>query len=201
MKREALTEKLARIISQIETQTDLPLDIREVHIYGSYARGDMNPGDLDLVLVHEKLTPEQDKIALDNVFGHGTSLEQKMNGRIKSARENIDVLYGASFETATSQIFGMGVHFKIWSKEDRDWRAKIAQLESLVPEERARILDQEIENLRRSITHLQENILAFQRARLDLDSEAFRRFEEARSREIDTVRKEKMVGKVGLELL
>ena len=47
-KASARTEDWKRIIARV----------REVYVFGSYARGALEPGDLDLLVVHDRATPE-----------------------------------------------------------------------------------------------------------------------------------------------
>jgi predicted nucleotidyltransferase len=53
MNRETWTKKLARIIADIEAGKT-PAPVRELYIFGSYARGTLECRDLDLVVVHEE---------------------------------------------------------------------------------------------------------------------------------------------------
>ena len=45
MHRDKFTEKLSRIVETIETQA-LPVKVRSLYVFGSYARGAIEPGDL-----------------------------------------------------------------------------------------------------------------------------------------------------------
>jgi hypothetical protein len=199
--RDILTEKLVRIIKTIENQTDLPLDPIEIYVFGSYAHGSKNPGDLDLIIVHEKLTRAQEQAQMEALEGHGTTLEQKMRSRLKGKAEKIDILLGESLGAAT-QRQSLGYHLKVWSKTDRNWLQKIEKLQALKPEDRVVILEEEAKNLRHSVRVLRENILAFQIARnATLQGGLYHRFEEARSKAVDRVRAEDMEKRARLETL
>lgn len=87
MKRDILIAKLEQVIKTVENAKDLPLDVKEIYVFGSLIRGKKEPGDLDLVMIQEELTPEQLELTVRAVEGYGTSLEQQMNGRLKSNRE------------------------------------------------------------------------------------------------------------------
>jgi len=78
--------------------------VKEIYVFGSLIRGKRRPGDLDLVMIHEELTSDQLELTVRAVEGYGTSLEQRMDGRLKSNRENIDIVYGASLEAAMSRM-------------------------------------------------------------------------------------------------
>jgi predicted nucleotidyltransferase len=51
MKREQFTAKLVRIIETIRAGAT-PAPVRAVYIFGSYSRGALQPGDLDIIVVH-----------------------------------------------------------------------------------------------------------------------------------------------------
>ena len=53
MKREQFTEKLIRMIETIKSGT-LPVRVSEFYVFGSYARGALQPGDLDILVLHDK---------------------------------------------------------------------------------------------------------------------------------------------------
>jgi predicted nucleotidyltransferase len=164
LKREVLLSKLERVINIIERDRDLPLDIKEVYIFGSFVRGKEEPGDLDLIMVHSELGPKQAELTARAIEGHGTSLDQQMNGRLKSNSENIDVVYGTSLEAVIHLLkVKPSTIEKIWSKDDRDWREKLRRIQSRSPEERIGILERELESLREYTRRLQYNLIAYQR--------------------------------------
>jgi len=49
MKREDTTKKLVRMLEAIESG-QVPVNVREFYVFGSYARGATEPSDLDLVV-------------------------------------------------------------------------------------------------------------------------------------------------------
>ena len=164
MKREVLLSKLERVINIIERDRDLPLDIKEVYIFGSFVRGKEEPRDLDLIMVHNELDPKQAELTARSIEGHGTSLDQQMNGRLKSNSENIDLVYGTSLEAVIHLLkVKPSTIEKIWSKDDRDWREKLRRTQSKSPEERIGILERELESLREHTQRLQYNLIAYQR--------------------------------------
>ena len=164
MKREVLLSKLERVIDIIERGRDLPLDIKEVYTFGSFVRGKEEPGDLDLIMVHSELSPKQAELTSRAIEGHGTSLDQQMNGRLKSNSENIDVVYGTSLEAVIHLLkVKPSTIEKIWSNDDRDWQEKLRRIQSRSPEEIIGILERELENLREYTRRLQYNLIAYQR--------------------------------------
>jgi len=76
MHRDKFTTKLVRIVESIESGK-LPMDVRELYVFGSYSRGAIQPGDLDLIIVHgpgrQKIDEQVDK-ALQK--SHPNILEQ-----------------------------------------------------------------------------------------------------------------------------
>ena len=52
MDRQNATLKIERIINAIEAEK-FPTKVRELYVFGSYARGAINPGDIDLILIHD----------------------------------------------------------------------------------------------------------------------------------------------------
>jgi len=51
MHRDKFTAKLVRIVESIEAGK-VSMDVRELYVFGSYSRGAVEPGDLDLIIVH-----------------------------------------------------------------------------------------------------------------------------------------------------
>ena len=47
MDRQIATRQIERIVQGIEDEK-FPTKVRELHVFGSYARGALHPGDLDL---------------------------------------------------------------------------------------------------------------------------------------------------------
>src|SRR6266700_7868621 len=129
MNRDAFVGKLERIITAIQTEKDLPLHVKEIHVFGSFARGKEDPGDLDLILIHETLTRDQEEQEMKAIEGLGTSLEQKMNNRLKSNRESVDIAYGATLEQVITRFsIKPKIIVKLWSKDDHQWQVKLAQI-------------------------------------------------------------------------
>jgi hypothetical protein len=49
---ETATHQIERIVHAVE-DGKFPARVRELHVFGSYAGGALNPGDLDLILIHD----------------------------------------------------------------------------------------------------------------------------------------------------
>src|SRR5262245_16599877 len=70
MDRQIATRQIERIVQAIEGEK-FPTTVRELHVFGSYARGALNPSDLDLILVHDPAPEllERLKAALVEKYG------------------------------------------------------------------------------------------------------------------------------------
>jgi predicted nucleotidyltransferase len=194
LKRDILLTKLQQIINTVENAKDLLLDVNEIYVFGSFVRGKQQPSDLDLVMIHEELTPEQLEFTVRAVEGYGTSLEQQMNGRLKSNRENVDIIYGASLEAAMSRMRVKPTVEKIWSKDDHDWGEKLARLQSRPPEEIIRLLERELGGLREYTCTLEDNMAAYERAvKSRLTGSDLTQFQNARIAAMEEVKKHKNI--------
>jgi predicted nucleotidyltransferase len=192
LKQGVLYTRLEQIIKTIEIEKNLPLDIKEIHVFGSFARGKESPGDLDLMMVHEQLTDEQTEQTVRAIQGYATSLEQQMNGRLKSNRENIDIAYGASLEEITSRMrVKPSLVVKLWSKDDHNWSEKLIESQSNPPDEKVAILEKELEHLREYTRRLEHNLVACERgvANARLGGPDLTRVQQARIAAMEELRK------------
>lgn len=60
MDRDKLTLHLLRILRAID-QGKRPARVREVYVFGSYARGAFDPADLDIIIVHDSPSQKYNK--------------------------------------------------------------------------------------------------------------------------------------------
>jgi predicted nucleotidyltransferase len=140
MKREDCTKKLIRTIERIEAGV-LPATIKELYVFGSYARGAIEPGDLDIVVVYEDPGPDywkkertKAKYADLSVYQAAIKTWQEFRSRLadslRGRGEHIDLVLASSLEdvTAGNQAIQPGDLVLIWSAEDRDWREKLERL-------------------------------------------------------------------------
>jgi predicted nucleotidyltransferase len=136
MNREQWTKKLARIIADIEAGRT-PAAVREVYVFGSYARGAVECKDLDLVVVHEEppvdLMDELRKKAkaaartiLESLAGHERRFNGLMGKALRRPGEDIDILMGRDLG---SILQGMSIRASdlrlVWSVADRAWQEKL----------------------------------------------------------------------------
>ncbi|MEV6949781.1 nucleotidyltransferase domain-containing protein [Streptomyces sp. NPDC051172] len=79
MKRERATELLHEMLDRLE-EGARPLDlVDEVYIFGSYARGALEPGDLDVAVVHHTDTAFTEDVVGAIIYGRDPMAD--MRGR------------------------------------------------------------------------------------------------------------------------
>jgi Nucleotidyltransferase domain len=145
MDRQIATRQIERIVHAIEDEK-FPTRVRELHVFGSYARGALNPGDLDLILIHDPASELLERLKVELVKKHGNNFlywprgqwpEQKFESMMRQVMrrpgEKMDILLG----TSMAKITEMGENIAnahrvlIWSDSDRNWRVK---LDSIKPD-------------------------------------------------------------------
>jgi predicted nucleotidyltransferase len=149
MHRDRFTEKLVRIIATIESRS-LPVKVRQLYVFGSYSRGAIEPGDLDLILVHNppsrrymkriRAGLEQQGLQWPEVSDRAyRRYEAELRRPIRRPGERVQVIFVNDLKEAV----GDGSRIKaddpilIWSRWD--WRANWkARLAAVVPNESAR---------------------------------------------------------------
>jgi len=100
MNRYKCVEKILHIINIVEKEK-LPLKINQIYLFGSFIEGKEEPNDIDMIFVFNKLT---DKEVAQNVslLMNGSSLSQKTRAKLKKNREDIDMIFETSLESAIS---------------------------------------------------------------------------------------------------
>ena len=135
MHREQLTAKLVRMIETIHAQR-LPARVREFYVFGSYARGALEPGDLDVVVVHDR-PPKSYEESLAHLFRGKGTIEQifksaarfrgDMGRALRKPGEKVDIL----LVNRLDEILGPKSKLKreelvlLWSVDDPDYRSKL----------------------------------------------------------------------------
>jgi predicted nucleotidyltransferase len=140
MKREDCTKKLIRTIERIEAGM-LPATIKGLYVFGSYARGAIEPGDLDIVVVYEDPGPDywkaqrkQAKYAELSVYQAAIRTWQEFRAHLadalRSRGERIDLVLASSLEDVTegNKAIQPGDLVLVWSAEDRNWGEKLERL-------------------------------------------------------------------------
>jgi hypothetical protein len=132
MQRDKLTEKLIRILRQIDSGS-VPAEILEVFVFGSYAQGATDPHDLDLVVAYKYPGPEFYKRQLPSSQQQGLPLlhgmlrlqekhRAKLADSLRSRREPIHL-----FLTEIPEELDRDKLVLLWSATDRDWQTKLTQ--------------------------------------------------------------------------
>lgn len=139
MNRETATRQIERIIQAIEAE-NFPAKVLELHVFGSFARGALNPGDLDLIVIHEPAPDLLNRLEKDVIKKYGKSFlhwpprqwphekfKSMMAAVMRKPGEKMDILLAESME----KIDEIGENIAnthrvlIWSNSDRDWQAKL----------------------------------------------------------------------------
>ena len=129
MNREKFTEKLARMIQTIEAGA-LPARVKEFYAFGSYARGALEPGDLDVIVVHDdpgceywKALKRECSTPLDEIPRFRT----QMRRALRRPGERIDMVIVESLDRFIRDggTITRAEVILLWSDTDRDWRPKI----------------------------------------------------------------------------
>jgi predicted nucleotidyltransferase len=136
MHRDEWTKKLARIVSDIEAGK-IPVPVQKLYVFGSYARGALEPKDLDLIVIHEKpssdLMEELQKKAdatarthWDHLAGPQLRLRGLVSKALRRPAENIDILVGPDLQSVfVGRPLTEAELVLLWSANDRDWQTKI----------------------------------------------------------------------------
>jgi len=139
MHRDKLTEKLVRIIAVIEADK-LPARVRELYVFGSYSRGALEPGDLDLIVVHDRAKPEYEKPLLRKLQEEFEDCEAARRAVRKFKVDMRRAMHkpGEPVQTILTQeldwVVDEGSKIKqsdlvlLWSNEDRKWEEKLARI-------------------------------------------------------------------------
>lgn len=132
MKREALTKKLERIVHTIQSG-NTPTPVRNLWVYGSYARGALNCGDLDLAIVYDypskKLIEEKagllpwplglrrfEHLIRDSLVKRGERIEIVMH----SSEEDLLLLFFKRVPISDAIL--------VWSEEHTNWEETISSI-------------------------------------------------------------------------
>lgn len=143
MKREKYTEKLVRMIEAI-VAGNLPAKVKELYVFGSYARGIWEPGDLDVIVIYE--WPPKTAFdawvreAMKNGVGRYEAVQQTahwVRATMKAAFRRPGERVHLALEQRLDNLICEGSTIRpedvvlLWSEQDRDWRTK---LESIRPD-------------------------------------------------------------------
>ena len=132
MKREILTKKIVRIIETIESG-NTPMPIRKLWIFGSYARGALECGDLDIALVVNQPNQEwlSDHVGPGWIWEQYNRFERHVKNSIKKRGERIDIIIMTKEESVIEFFNSVPVKdaILIWSEKDPDWQTKLYSIQ------------------------------------------------------------------------
>ncbi|MBC7856978.1 MAG: nucleotidyltransferase domain-containing protein [Pirellulaceae bacterium] len=140
MKREQFTAKLVRILKTLDSAS-FPARVREVYVFGSYSRGALEPGDLDLLVVHDRASPEYEAAAIKHFTDRGSSdieaicrsvskFRTEMSRTFRKPGERVQVLLTMELR----YVVGKESRIKetdlvlLWSQNDRNWEEKLGAI-------------------------------------------------------------------------
>lgn len=141
MRRERWIEKLETIVSRVEAG-QAPARIREIHVFGSFARGALEPNDLDLIVIHDK--PSEEILAplmlavksysygeLDQSCKAYERFQAAMRRVFRRGGERMDIKLAESLDSAANQLVDVprGEIRLVWSESEPDWRSHLASIE------------------------------------------------------------------------
>ncbi|HVC96867.1 MAG TPA: nucleotidyltransferase domain-containing protein [Pirellulales bacterium] len=145
MDRQKATRQIERIVDAIEGEK-FPAKVRELHVFGSYAHGALNPDDLDLILIHDPAPELLEHLEAELVKKYGKDFtywprgqrkfESMMRRVMRRPGEKMDILLGTSIERIVEmgESIANAHRILIWSDSDRSWRLK---LDSIRPDSNA----------------------------------------------------------------
>lgn len=119
----------------------VPVRIHEVWVFGSFARGALEPGDIDLIIVHEKmgealraeLEAEAKAKNLDfhgKLYYPGRRYRSMITTPLRRPGEKVDILLGWTLEEVLSchSTVKNGKLVRLWTPAHRDWQAALASI-------------------------------------------------------------------------
>lgn len=139
MVRDWWTKKLQRIIGDIEAGK-MPVSLKELYVCGAFARGELDPSELILIVIHDEPSPTlieqyrlQSKQPARSIMAALSSgirqFERHLCKVIRRPTEHIVIHHGTHLNQAyaptSKQLEGLVL---LWSPSDRDWRGKIASI-------------------------------------------------------------------------
>lgn len=141
MKRDLLTKKLVRILEALNREKFI-LKIKKLYAFGSYARGALEPGDLDLLLLYEypddhaararRATEKASGSFMERIFSVDREYKRNLMGKLRKPGEKIELL--AKHVNEFDAFVGKDALVKpddlvlLWEENDRNWQSKLAAL-------------------------------------------------------------------------
>lgn len=138
MKREQFTEKLARMVLAIWSGAP-PARVRELYVFGSYARGALEPGDVDVIVIHdnpeqaywdnlEREIKESSYSGVDAILQVGRRFESAMRRALRKPGEKIDIILTRKLEDriGPSSTIRPEDLVLVWSESKPDYLSNLA---------------------------------------------------------------------------
>lgn len=138
--RDRATKILSRILATIDGG-GVPVGINEVWVFGSYARGALEPGDIDLIIVHEKMSDALEKELEQQPGGNypnyvaylcraSTRYASMIKKPLRRPGEPVDMLLGPTLKKALTGFSTVQDSHRVllWTPEHRDWRTVLASI-------------------------------------------------------------------------
>ncbi len=113
-----------------------PVAVKAFYVFGSYARGALEPHDLDVILIYEKPSKEDWQRFEERLLAEGRydseiapaiAFSRWMRDPLKKRGERVDILLDHSFETFEDWSVAKGA-ILLWSPESPNFEEKIAAI-------------------------------------------------------------------------
>lgn len=142
--RSRLTERLIRILETLDAGRT-PFVVKQLYVFGSYARGAPAPSDLDLLLIHEPIptsmleewtTYYYDRFPIPRYQARSKAHYRCLSALGKTIRrpgEKIDIIYETDVDRALAALLGRDDAKLLWALDRCDWKERLASI-ALNPE-------------------------------------------------------------------
>jgi predicted nucleotidyltransferase len=137
MRREQATARLVRMVQAVRSGC-LPARVRELYVFGSYARGAPEPGDLDVVVVHDRPAKGYEDTVREHFETKGLGIVEQivksaarfqadMRRPLRKPGEKADILLVSKLD----EILGQNSKIQrsdlilLWSETDPDYQPKL----------------------------------------------------------------------------
>jgi hypothetical protein len=132
-RRAWLYSKLERVMDRIEGGR-LPMHVTDVYLFGSFLLEKENPNDLDILIIYDSdLTLQQYETSERTAQPHWQMQALRRSpARLRAllkrnAERSLDICICPSIEEFQRDLkYPMPFYLKIWSRDDDDWRTRLA---------------------------------------------------------------------------
>ncbi len=131
-RREWLYRKLERVMDRID-KGDLPMHVKEVHLFGSFLRDEKSPTDIDILVIYDSDATLQMYEGKDRKgqpqwrFWEVRRSPARLRRCLKdNAEKSVDINICPSMEEFRRDLaYEMDVSLLIWTIDDRDWPKRL----------------------------------------------------------------------------